>query len=237
MSQDYDDKYDSYFGNARTEIEPLLPAHAARVLEIGCGAGQTVQWLKQSGRAEQAWGVELFEAAATQARAHFEAVLVGDAESLIGTAFDGMQFDLILCLDVLEHMVDPWRCVEALQGRLAPHGKLVISVPNVRCLSVLVPLVLRGQWRYADDGILDRTHLRFFTRESAQALAAGTMLRVERCISYRPADSRLAKLNRWTFGRCDDLTARQYLIAASSPTPKHGPAKRVTNTAGEACTA
>jgi SAM-dependent methyltransferase len=237
MSQDYDDKSESYFGNARIEIEPLLPTSADRVLEIGCGAGQTVQWLKQTGRAKQAWGVELFEAAANQARVHFEAVLVGDAESLVEKAFEGKQFDLILCLDVLEHMVDPWRCVETLQRRLAPGGKLVISVPNVRCLSVLVPLVLHGQWRYADDGILDRTHLRFFTRESAQALAAGTMLRVERCISYRPADSRLAKLNRWTFGRCDDLTARQYLVAASPSIPSPETKDRVPGTAQGGCLA
>jgi 2-polyprenyl-3-methyl-5-hydroxy-6-metoxy-1,4-benzoquinol methylase len=219
MSQDYEGKTAHYFGTARIEIEPLLPARAARVLEIGCGAGETVRWLRKTGRAERAWGVELFEAAATLARPHFEDVLVGDAETLVHGAFDGLQFDLILCLDVLEHMVDPWRCVETLQRRLAPGGKLVISVPNVRCLRVIVPLVLHGQWRYADDGILDRTHLRFFTRASAQALAAGSALQVERCIAHRPPDSRLEKIDRWTFGRCADLTALQYLVAASSPPP------------------
>jgi 2-polyprenyl-3-methyl-5-hydroxy-6-metoxy-1,4-benzoquinol methylase len=218
MSQDYDEKASSYFANARIEIEPLLPASAARVLELGCGTGQTVRWLKDTGRVERAWGIELFELAADRARPHFDALLVGDAESMVGTAFEGLQFDLILCLDVLEHMVDPWRCVETLQRRLVPGGKLVISVPNVRCLKVVLPLVLRGEWSYADDGILDRTHLRFFTRKSAQALAAGSSLRVDRCISHRPAGSTLGKLNRWSFGRWDDLTAVQYLIAASSGT-------------------
>lgn len=215
MSQDYDGKTATYFAAARFEIEPLLPAFAPSVLEIGCGAGQTMRWLKESGRAGQAWGVELAEPGATLAREYFEEVLVGDAESLMATAFVGMQFDLILCLDVLEHMIDPWSCIETLQHRLTTDGKLVISVPNVRCLRVLAPLVLRGEWRYGDEGILDRTHLRFFTRESAQALACGTALRVERCLGHRTADSKLAKLNRWTFGRLEDLTAVQYLIASS----------------------
>lgn len=216
MTQDYDHKTASYFGNARVEIEPLLSASASRVLEVGCGAGQTVRWLKEIGRAEQAWGVELFEAAATLARPHFEEVLVGDAESLVETAFDGKQFDLILCLDVLEHMVDPWRCVATLQNRIAPGGKLVISVPNVRCLKVLAPLVLRGEWQYLDEGILDRTHLRFFTRKSAQQLAAGSAFHVERCISHRQGNTKLGKLDRWTFGLLDDMTAVQYLIGASA---------------------
>ncbi|MBT2320817.1 class I SAM-dependent methyltransferase [Variovorax paradoxus] len=227
MLQDYDGKSASYFSTARVEIEPLLPAFSARVLELGCGSGQTMRWLRETGRAGQGWGVELFEQPATRARTHFEDVLVGDAESLVERAFDGKQFDLILCLDVLEHMIDPWRCIETLQHRLAPEGKLVISVPNVRCLRVLAPLVLRGEWSYGEEGILDRTHLRFFTRESAQALASGTELRVELCLAHRTADSKLAMLNRWTLGRLDDLTAVQYLISASHaplPRPLSGPA-------------
>jgi 2-polyprenyl-3-methyl-5-hydroxy-6-metoxy-1,4-benzoquinol methylase len=221
MLQNYDGKCATYFSTPRVEIEPLLPEFSSRVLELGCGAGQTMRWLKETGRAGQGWGVELFEPAATLARAYFDEVLVGDAESSVERAFDGKQFDLILCLDVLEHMVDPWHCIEILEHRLTPEGKLVISVPNVRCLRVLAPLVLRGEWRYGDEGILDRTHLRFFTRESAQALASGTELRVERCLAHRTADSKLAKLNRWTLGRLDDLTAVQYLISAShSPPPR-----------------
>jgi 2-polyprenyl-3-methyl-5-hydroxy-6-metoxy-1,4-benzoquinol methylase len=149
------------------------------------------------------------------ARKHFREVLVGDAESLISAAYVGMQFDLILCLDVLEHMVDPWPCVEALRTRLALGGKLIISVPNVRCLKVLVPLGFQGRWSYRMDGILDRTHLRFFTRESALALATGSGLRVEACLAHRPNYSRMLKLHRQSLGLLGDFTARQFLIASS----------------------
>ena len=205
-----------YFGNVRTQIEPLLAPRAERVLEIGCSSGETLRWLKGTGRAGRAWGIELFEPAAVAARAHAEEVLVGNAEVLIGSAFGTEQFDLILCLDVLEHMVDPWRFVDTLQHRLAPGGRLVISVPNIRCIKVLLPLVLLGRFRYQEYGILDRTHLRFFTRESALALAAPTMLKVERWLRYMPPSfSKLGMANLLTLGLARDLIATQYLIAST----------------------
>lgn len=205
-----------YFGNVRTQIEPLLAARAERVLEIGCSSGETLRWLKATGRAGRAWGIELFEPAAQAARAHAEEVLVGDAQALIGSAFGTEQFELILCLDVLEHMVDPWRFVDTLQHRLAQGGRLVISVPNIRCIKVLLPLVLLGQFRYQEHGILDRTHLRFFTRESALALAEPSQLKVERWLRYMPPKvSKLGLANLLTLGLARDLIATQYLIAST----------------------
>ena len=205
-----------YFGNVRTQIEPLLAARAERVLEIGCSSGETLRWLKDTGRAGRAWGIELFEPAAQAARAHAQEVLVGNAESLIDSAFGAEQFDLILCLDVLEHMVDPWRFVDTLQHRLAPGGRLVISVPNIRCIKVLLPLALLGRFRYQEHGILDRTHLRFFTRESALAIAAPSRLKVERWLRYMPPNlSKLGLANLLTLGLARDLIATQYLIAST----------------------
>ena len=217
MKQDYGNKTAAYFAGARTEIAPLLPARAARVLEIGCGAGQTVRWLRETDRIERAWGVELFESAAVLAREHFEEVIVGDAESLVDTVFEGKRFDLILCLDVLEHMVDPWKFLLRVQRSLVPGGKLIISVPNIRCARVLWPLMMRGEWQYADDGILDRTHLRFFTRQSAIALASTSSLRVEQCIGSVRPNTRLARLDRWTRGWLRDFTSLQFLIVSAQP--------------------
>lgn len=217
MQQDYGDKVGDYFDKARYEIEPLLPAHAGRVLEIGCGTGQTMQWLRGTGRVGQAWGIELFESAALRAREHFEQVVVGDAETQCSSAFDGLTFDMILCLDVLEHLVDPWSCVRALERRLVPGGRLVISVPNVRCLKVVLPLLFRGDWQYSDKGILDRTHLRFFTRRTALALVSSGGLRVDQCLGNRQARSWLALLHRATFGLLPELTSLQFMIAATRP--------------------
>lgn len=85
-----------YFARARRESEPLLEPRAVRALEIGCGQGETMRWLKETGRVDHAWGLELFEFAAVRARAQFEEVPVGDAEAMVPSAFEGLQFDLIL---------------------------------------------------------------------------------------------------------------------------------------------
>ena len=215
MPQEYIDKSTSYFDDARTEIEPLLAPYAERALEIGCGTGQTMRWLLETHRTKRAWGLELFEPAAQLSRKHFEEVLVGDAEVAIKTSFEGMKFDLILCLDVLEHMVDPWQFVQALENRLAPGGRLVVSLPNIRCLKVLAPLVLLGRWRYKTDGILDRTHLRFFTRETAVSLVNTKAFRFDRCIAHTEPGSKLELMNRFTLGLLEDFAAKQYLIAST----------------------
>lgn len=217
MLRIYDDKRSSYFSNARVQIEPLLRKRTARVLEIGCGTGATTRWLRATGRIDSAWGMELMPAAANEARAHFQDVVVGDAEVLISSAYSGMMFDLMLCLDVLEHMVDPWQFLKTATTLLAPGGQLIISVPNIRCARVLLPLLLRGQWNYAEDGILDRTHLRFFTRDTAIALATSSGLNADRCIGLPKPNTRLAKVDRWTFGRLSEFTSLQYLVSATAP--------------------
>ena len=212
--QDYATKPEAYFANARKDIEPLLPAHAARVLEVGCGTGSTLRWLKETGRCDEAIGLELFDSAAVVARKFADHVTVGDAERLIGDAFEVASFDLILCLDVLEHMVDPWAFIARAERLLKPGGTLIASIPNVRHLGVLIPLAFAGRWRYQSQGILDRTHLRFFTRESALALLSTERLSVTRWLRNLPPVSRGGLVNMLTLGLMRDLLAVQFLIAA-----------------------
>src|SRR5437868_5419015 len=102
-----DQQEDEYFRYVRREIEPLLPAEVHSALEIGCGAGGTMRWLRSIRPIEHAAGVELSEDAAATAQTVFDEVEVGD----VGAAqfrFERERFDLILALDVLEHLVDPW---------------------------------------------------------------------------------------------------------------------------------
>jgi SAM-dependent methyltransferase len=201
-----------YYSNVRSDIGPLLPAHAARVLEIGCGTGATLAWLKAAGRCDATTGFELSEEAATSARRAADRVLVGDAERLVDSELGAGSFDLILCLDVLEHLVDPWRFVEKLERLLSAGGTLIASVPNVRHVRAWAPLVLRGRWNYKPSGILDRGHLRFFTRAGALALMSSGSLRV--CADR----SNLAARGRWidfaTLGLLREFLAIQYVIAS-----------------------
>ena len=214
--QDYQTKPDGYFAAARRDIEPLLPAHCPRVLELGCGAGATLAWLKAEGRAEYTVGVEIFPAAAEKARAIVDEVICGDIEQHAAPD-DAARFDLILCLDVLEHLVDPWATIDRLVCQfLAVGGTVIISVPNVRHHSVLVPLALGGRWDYANEGPLDRTHLRFFTHASALQLLHHPMLDAPRCLrpGFSPGSTKHL-LKGLTLGLLREFLAFHYLISAT----------------------
>ena len=210
-----DDKPALYYDNVRREIAALLPPLSERVLDIGCGSGATLRWLKDNGRCGVGIGVEMVESAAALARERLDAVFVGDANVLIETAFAPQSFDLVLCLDVLEHLVDPWQFVGKVQRLVKPGGLIVTSLPNVRHLRVLLPLLLAGRWRYESAGILDRTHLRFFTRESALELMAGSGLQV---VQWRrrlpPWHSKAGLLNLATLGLARDFVTMSYLVAS-----------------------
>jgi 2-polyprenyl-3-methyl-5-hydroxy-6-metoxy-1,4-benzoquinol methylase len=205
-------KPQDYFSNVRRDIDPLLPRHVRSVLEVGCGTGATLAWLKATGRCGFAAGIELSEDAAAAARQTADRIVVGNAEQLIGSTFAVGTFDAILCLDVLEHLVDPWSFVRRIEELLAPGGTFIASIPNVRHIRVVVPLILFGRWRYEGSGLLDRTHLRFFTQASAVELMSSGALRVSRCV--RRINRRSRMVNMVTLGLFRDLLTSQYLIAS-----------------------
>lgn len=213
--QSYRDKADAYFAHARKEIAPLLPRACGRVLEIGCGSGATLGWLRQSRRASHTVGVEIAEAAAESARAHVDVVHCLDFERVDLPPESG-RFDVILCLDVLEHMVDPWRVVDRLVStHLVAGGTLVLSLPNVRHYSVVLPLLFKGQWNYENAGLLDRTHLRFFTRDTALGLLAHPMLGPAHLVAEGfdwPSSKGI--FNSLTAGVFRELLTYQYYLAA-----------------------
>jgi SAM-dependent methyltransferase len=213
----YDGKRDDYFGNVRREILPLLPASSARVLELGCGRGDTLAYLKREGRCAWAGGVELFPAAAAVARERLDWLLEGDAERL-DISLEPESLDLVLCLDVLEHLVDPWAMLRRLVALLRPGGAVVASIPNVRHMHVVLPLLFRGRFEYADEGLLDRTHLRFFTRRSAVDLLEGAGLRVDlvRDTGLEPG-TRSRVIDALTLSTFRPLFTVQYLLRAVKP--------------------
>ncbi len=183
-SQDfYATKPAAYFGTPRIDIAPLLPGAVGqslgRVLEIGCGSGATMAWLRTRRDVTLAVGVELTQTQAELARSAFDEIIVGNIEDpAIAEALPS--FDLILALDVLEHLVDPAAVVRRLAARLAPGGAFVASLPNVGYHTVALPLLLKGRWTYTDEGLLDRTPLRFFDMAGARALLTTGDLEVDR---------------------------------------------------------
>jgi 2-polyprenyl-3-methyl-5-hydroxy-6-metoxy-1,4-benzoquinol methylase len=207
----YDDKTSEYFRYARSEILPMLPARADRVLEIGCGSGMTLAHLRATGRAGWTCGVEIVAAAAQEARSRVDKVLQANIETT-DLDVEERSIDVVLALDVLEHLVDPWTVVRKLDRFLRPGGALVASIPNVRHHSVVVPLLFRGGWQYVPMGPLDRTHLRFFTRSTAIELVESSGMRVDKVDSVMSSRSRL--VSKLTLSLARPFLEIQYLLRA-----------------------
>jgi O-antigen biosynthesis protein len=157
----------SYYEFARPEILARIPMAARKVLDIGCGTGRLGGAIKARQSAEVV-GVELDPMAAEAARARLDRVLGIDIERP-WTDFVPGEFDAAVCGDVLEHLVDPEALLRKLGLWLKSEGRLVASIPNVRHHSVVRGL-LEGNWTYEGAGLLDQTHLRFFTRRSIEDL-------------------------------------------------------------------
>lgn len=167
-----------YYDNARREIEPLLPANLESVLEIGCGEGNTLLWLQHTGLAKTCKGIEILPDVASRGKAAGLDIIVADIENE-GIPFKD-QYDLVLCLDVLEHLHDPWSTIKVITNSIKPGGYFIASIPNISHISILSDLIFRDQWAYSEAGILDKTHLRFFTRSTAQQLLSSAGLKIIR---------------------------------------------------------
>jgi 2-polyprenyl-3-methyl-5-hydroxy-6-metoxy-1,4-benzoquinol methylase len=119
--------------------------------------------------------------------------------------------DMILCLDVLEHLVNPAAVIQKLHKYLTPDGIIIASIPNVRHFSVLLPLFFQNKWEYQENGILDKTHLRFFVKKTAVNLMTSSGLKLDMMLSCIP--SKKSKIiNVATLGLLKSFLTWQYLI-------------------------
>ncbi len=159
----------AYWEADRQDLVEFLAPHGpfARAMDIGCAAGRLGEALMAGRIVSACDGIEPDPGAAARARQRYGRVIEGDLESA-GQDVDWQQYDLLLMADVLEHLADPWQALAMLHERVDPGTRLAISVPNVRHKSVVFPLLFEGRFEYADAGIMDRTHLHFFTRSSVR---------------------------------------------------------------------
>ena len=215
----YQDKCDIYFSGVRWDVISLIPDGDHRILEVGCGTGNTLIKLRELKKAREIVGIELNSDVLQGNCNRLDAVLVGDVEELEPTFEEGY-FDYIIFADVLEHLVNPAAVLKRYSPYLKNTGYIIASIPNVKNYRVLLDLVLYDKFEYADSGILDRSHLRFFTRREMRSLFCETGLNV---ISIRSmfGGGRLGNLDR----RLNDSLGRllpgasfltvQYIIEAA----------------------
>lgn len=148
------------------------------IFELGCALGGNLMYIKWLNRSAQLTGVELDASAAEIAKIYGD-VSVMDVEKI---NFDALKekFDYIIAGDLIEHLRDPWEAVRNIAKTLKPNGKFIVSIPNVAHVSNIYNL-LNGRWNYEDAGLLDRTHLRFFTRDSVVRMFKEAGFKIEVC--------------------------------------------------------
>ena len=157
-------KSNDYYESNRAEMLKYIPKTVRKTLEFGCGRGTFSELVKNQLHAE-CWGVEIDDRAAQIASGKLHRVITGDATETLAMLPDSY-FDCVILNDILEHLRDPFYLLENVKSKLTSQGVIVASIPNVRFWNNLRDLVWRGEWDYKEAGILDSTHLRFFTYNS-----------------------------------------------------------------------
>ena len=186
-----------YGANPRNDAVALLSFAPRFALDVGCSSGGVARAVIAAYPDCRLWGIEPNATAAALARGCMEKVISCTFES-IDWAKQGVgagEIDTVFLLDVLEHMYNPWRALETLRNLVSPQAQLVISLPNVRNMFLIRDL-MNGYWRYRAIGLLDSTHIRFFSEHEALRMIYQTGFRVERhgfpmCAGIAPAYARL----------------------------------------------
>ncbi len=169
----------SYYTYARNEIVELITHNydaPIRVLEIGCGCGATLNRIKYLYPASDVRGIEIVPDVAKLGSNNVN-IVQGDIQNMQLDYEEGY-FDYIIFADVLEHLYYPEEVLKRLKKYLSKDGKILMSIPNIMHASVLVPLI-KGEFNYKDSGILDKTHIRFFTRQSIEVMLNQTGFDIE----------------------------------------------------------
>ena len=156
-------KNEDYYGYTRSEIAKFVPDNIKSILDIGCGMGDFLLYIKKQTGAET-WGIELVDQMAIKARGRVDHVYSGRVEDVLDK-LDNAIFDCITFNDVLEHLLEPKEILELIKPKLSKNGLIVASIPNVRFFDNLFELIIKKDWRYEDAGILDDSIFDFLLKK------------------------------------------------------------------------
>lgn len=213
LTSAYDEKSARYFSGARRSFVDVLPPNPnGRLLEIGCGNGDTAAYALAQRKCGWCCGIELCEPPAAEARVKLNQVIVGDIEDLSLDLPLGF-FDVLLMSEVLEHLRDPGAVLRKLRPLLQPGAIILAGSPNVCHWSVLL-MLLRGRWDYAREGIMDGTHLRWFSPATYRELFEAAGYVVDRVGPASPLHRKARLANALLFGRFQYLFHSQCELRA-----------------------
>ncbi|MGA9381434.1 MAG: class I SAM-dependent methyltransferase, partial [Phormidium sp.] len=172
----------NYFDRPNEEVLSLIPEDVQRVLEVGCGGGATLRTLKESRLKErricEVVGVDIEAGAISRAKKYLDAAYLMNVEEEKLTDYPPGYFDLLIMQQVLEHFVNPWATLRQWLPLVRSGGYVIIGVPNIANYRLLKRLILKDEFAYEPFGILDWTHLRFFTLTSFKELLTGAGLTI-----------------------------------------------------------
>lgn len=204
-----DEKYYSRFRSWPSLFEIK---RGANILDIGCGQGILGKYLQDKYSAKVT-GIEITPENHALASAVLHKTMLGDVERMDMSSV-GKDFDYVIFSDSLEHMLEPQIVLDKMKDVLAKDGSVLISIPNIRNFRATFPLLFADQWEYQDEGLLDRTHLRFFTHNSIRNLLDRCGYQVDRIYVDLPMSSKVGIANLLTFGVFKKILTSHYFVKA-----------------------
>ncbi|HHW03154.1 MAG TPA: glycosyltransferase [Thermoanaerobacterales bacterium] len=218
-----------YYRNYNSIIMTKIPIRTNRVLDIECGLGALGLELRNLNKDIEVHGIEKNENVAKIASKILDKVYIGDAEQIVNELEENY-YDVVALGDVLEHMHNPWEFIKKIKRLLSKNGIIVTSIPNINNISIIKGL-LSGKWEYADAGLLDRTHIRFFTYNSIKKMFddAGYYIKdVTKLVSGIESSrdntflyylDNIAKILGYSYNYKNEGDAYQYVIVAAKKVP------------------
>src|SRR5262249_41065250 len=198
-----------------------------RVVDVGWGGGNLGEELRLR-QGCHVYGIECHADAAAEASKRLYKVWHATVEETL-PQIDADFFDCVVLGDILEHLTDPWSVLKQLRCKLITGGSVVASIPNVGHWTIVTGL-LRGEWNYEGFGILDRTHLRFFTLQSIKELFWNTGFRIvdlqtnrKEGNPFEPLTKELAEAGIIREPELDRTNVYQYLVLAQKVEVTHSP--------------
>jgi 2-polyprenyl-3-methyl-5-hydroxy-6-metoxy-1,4-benzoquinol methylase len=207
----------NYYSGDRIEMLQFLPDKFDVILDVGCGQGKFGELLMK--KHAEVWGIEPFEEAASLASKVLSRVYTGRIEDKIDL-LPKNYFDVIFFNDVLEHLIDPLSVISEIKDKLKPEGLIVASVPNFRYITNLSEILIFRDFKYQESGIMDSSHLRFFTKKSIIRMfhEGGYSLKTIKGIVQTKSVTGLVlatSINLISLGYHKDIFYKQFVIIAS----------------------
>jgi 2-polyprenyl-3-methyl-5-hydroxy-6-metoxy-1,4-benzoquinol methylase len=212
---DYKDKANVYYELARPEMLAFIPSSAKKILDVGCGTGRFGMDLKKQDPTRRVDGIEPNLPSVQIAREKLDNVFEGSIESYFEQYQSNDLYDCIVFNDVLEHLYNPGEVLKSCKKLLNNGGVIVSSIPNIRYFPVFIQYIKQAEWKYAEAGVMDFTHLRFFTKKSMIRLYKEAGYYIEMIEGINPTASSVYPIfNLITIGKFPDVKFQQFAIRA-----------------------